>query len=209
MDVLLVNLTTAMASVAIPTGEEYAALPNPQKAALAAAVKREVTPASLQSFVQQGHYVAVFYPAAASLEAMATATHILMFRLRANGFTDLSVDLHCIGILSVADPAPVVPAALADFTLNTLVTIDHPSHLYIARGSLRNRINASVLQADALLQPPFPHHEKKRFVEQGEAASTDTSTPAVDAGTKATSSPLRCRSKSFVCTCCTQLHPTL
>ena len=42
MDVLLVNLTTAMASVAIPTGEEYAALPNPQKAAVAAAVKREV-----------------------------------------------------------------------------------------------------------------------------------------------------------------------
>ena len=39
--------------------------------------------------------------------------------------------------------------------------------------------------------------EKKRFVEQRETASSDTSTPAVDAGTKATC----CRSESIVCAC--------
>ena len=107
MDVLLVNLTTAMASVDTPSAEEYAALPAAQKAAVAAASKREVTEASLATFVQQGHYVAVLYPAAASLAAMAAATHILMFRLRPNGFTDMTVDLHSIGVISVADPAPV------------------------------------------------------------------------------------------------------
>jgi len=157
MDVLLVNLTTAMASVDTPSAEEYAALPAAQKAAVAAASKREVTEASLATFVQQGHYVAVLYPAAASLAAMAAATHILMFRLRPNGFTDMTVDLHSIGVISVADPAPVLPAALAGLALNTVVTIDWPPHLFIARGALRNRINASVVEADALLLPPPPN----------------------------------------------------
>jgi hypothetical protein len=148
---------TAMDAIPVYTPAEVAALPAAERVAWACTKRHVCNEERINHLTDQGHFVAVFYPASNSLAAVAAATHILLFRFyKDDGFTDGTVDLDCIGVLSVADPAPPLPVALTGFTPNLLIVIDYPASLFACNGSLRNRAMPLVQHANALLLPPPP-----------------------------------------------------